>query len=153
MNKKMMFNVAITGAAFTLSGLAIGDSNINKEQSCIAEEFNEPEADTNTRVTDIIQCFAREGDAGAQYTLGNMYHSGAGVRKNEDVALRWYKKAAEQGMADAQYNLGLMYASGNGVTEDTDIAIDWIFRAAQQGHKDAEFTFNLMLRDDFEIGC
>ena len=153
MNKKMICNIAITSTVFSLCGLAIGDPNVHKNQTCIIGGINEPEAGTNTRVTNIVQRFAREGDADAQYTLGTLYRSGTGVPKNEGVALQWYKKAAEQGMADAQYNLGLMYASGDGVTEDANIAVDWIFRAAQQGHKDAEFTFNLMSSDDFEIGC
>lgn len=153
MNKNLICNIVIAGTAFALCGVAIGDPNGDKNQTGITQGFNKSEAGTNTWVTNIIQRFAKEGDADAQYTLGTLYRSGTGVPKNEGKAFKWYQKAAEQGMADAQYNLGLMYASGDGVTEDNSIAVDWIFRAAQQGHKDAEFTFNLMSADDFEIGC
>ncbi len=54
----------------------------------------------------------RVGDnrhASAQYNLGVSYAKGQGVPKDDQQAVFWYRKAAEQEDAGAQHNLGLMY--------------------------------------------
>ncbi len=48
---------------------------------------------------------ANEGDAWAQYSLGNCYYNGMGVRQNYEEAIKWYSKAADQGLAAAQDRL------------------------------------------------
>jgi uncharacterized protein len=40
--------------------------------------------------------------AKAQYNLGMMYHNGLGVPPDEDKALEWWKKAADQGLEEAR---------------------------------------------------
>ena len=59
---------------------------------------------------------AEQGDASAQFNLGNMYANGEGVPQDDAEAVRWYRLAAEQGNAGAQLNLGNMYANGRGRT-------------------------------------
>ena len=59
-----------------------------------------------------------QGNAQAQFNLGNSYADGEGVAKDQVQAVSWYRKAAEQGLASAQYNLGLCYADGEGVAKD-----------------------------------
>ena len=49
---------------------------------------------------------AVQGDALAQYNVGNKYHFGKGVDKDVNQSFIWYKKAADQGDTEAQYNLG-----------------------------------------------
>src|SRR5690348_16846816 len=61
---------------------------------------------------------AERGDAPAQYSLGNSYRRGEGVRRDYAEALRWYRKAADQGDAKAQYGLGFMYRHGEGAQRD-----------------------------------
>jgi len=39
---------------------------------------------------------AEQGDAAAQYNLGNMYVKGAGVPQDDAEAVKWYRLAAEQ---------------------------------------------------------
>ena len=68
---------------------------------------------------------AEQGDADAQFNLGNAYHTGAGVEKDDKQAVIWYRKAAEQGNADAQSNLGLAYHNGTGVEKDDKEAVNW----------------------------
>ncbi|OJW67187.1 MAG: hypothetical protein BGO68_01325 [Candidatus Amoebophilus sp. 36-38] len=50
-----------------------------------------------------------KGDRDIQYTIGQMYEQGRGVKKDEDRAVEWYQKSANQGRADAQNSLDLMY--------------------------------------------
>ena len=45
---------------------------------------------------------AEQGYAPAQYNLGVMYANGEGVAKNDEQAVKWYRKAAEQGDEDAK---------------------------------------------------
>ena len=49
---------------------------------------------------------AEQGNAQAQYNLGNMYAQGRGVRQDDAQATQWFRKSAEQGNAKAQFNLG-----------------------------------------------
>ena len=81
---------------------------------------------------------AEEGDAVAQYYLGQMYRRGEGVPEDYKEAVRWYKLAAEQGQAKAQYNLGLMYALGEGVPQDRVYAHMWWNIAALTGDDSAK---------------
>jgi TPR repeat protein len=76
---------------------------------------------------------AEQGNAPAQFMLGNMYAKGRGVPKDDQQAVAWYRKAAEQGDADAQYNLGVRYAGGQGVSKDEQSAYFWLLLASAQG--------------------
>lgn len=53
---------------------------------------------------------------------------------DEVMAMKWYRKAAEQGYADAQYMLGLCYC----VKQDKPEAVKWLQKAAKQGHEKAK---------------
>ena len=45
---------------------------------------------------------AKDGDAEAQFALGDAYLSGNGVDQSDAEGLKWYRLAAEQGNVDAQ---------------------------------------------------
>jgi TPR repeat protein len=45
---------------------------------------------------------AEQGNVKAQYNLGVMYDTGAGVPRSHTQAVAWYSKAADQGDADAK---------------------------------------------------
>ena len=45
---------------------------------------------------------AEQGDADAQYNLGNCYGRGEGVEQDKAEAVKWYHKAAEQGNKNAK---------------------------------------------------
>ena len=52
---------------------------------------------------------ADQGDAQAEFNVGAMYASGAGVEPDQSEAFKWYQKSAEHGFAMAQHNLGIRY--------------------------------------------
>lgn len=62
-------------------------------------------------------------DAEGQYNLGARYATGLGVKQNNQKAVQWYRKAAEQGHAKAQCVLGLRYVKGDGVSQDYQKAV------------------------------
>ena len=80
------------------------------------------------------------GHAGAQYNLGNAYHKGQGVPKDDVQAAYWWQKAADQGMPNASYNLGIQYMYGRGVPMDYELAIKQLQFAAARGHQAARKT-------------
>ncbi|MCR5338769.1 MAG: tetratricopeptide repeat protein [Lachnospiraceae bacterium] len=83
---------------------------------------------------------AGQGDARAQYELGQCYTNGYGIEEDIEKAVFWYKKSAEQGYASAQYSLGDCYYYGEGVEEDEEKAVCWYRKAADQGNADAQFS-------------
>jgi len=76
---------------------------------------------------------AEQGNAFAQYNMGEMYQGGYGVPRNYKSALKWYKLSAEQGNAFAQHDLGRMYEIGRGVPWNYKTALKWYRLAAKQG--------------------
>ncbi|MBN1764740.1 MAG: sel1 repeat family protein [Sedimentisphaerales bacterium] len=60
-----------------------------------------------------------------------MYYNGEGVPENDEEALKWYTKAAEQGDADAQFNLGVIYDDAKGVPQNYIEAYKW-FRSSER---------------------
>jgi hypothetical protein len=67
-----------------------------------------------------------------------MYANGLGVDQDDEQAVLWCSKAAEQGLAKAQFNLGDLYASGRRVERNDNQAIFWYRKAAKQGHIQAQ---------------
>ena len=54
---------------------------------------------------------ANQGDAQAQYDLGELFRNGIGVRHDISEAARWFRLAAAQGNAQAVDALGKRYAN------------------------------------------
>ena len=78
---------------------------------------------------------AFQGNAKAQFFLGNMYYKGIGVPQDDGAAYKWFKKAAEQGLTRAQNNVGTMYMRGLGVARNNTRAFIWLHLTALQGDK------------------
>ena len=90
---------------------------------------------------------AEMGDPKAQHDLGMMYHSGEGVPRDIDEALRWFLLAAERGNADAQFRIGVMCCEGIGVKKNIETAMSWLFKSANQGNADAQYHLVMIFRD------
>jgi len=82
---------------------------------------------------------AEQGDAYAQYNLGQMYATGRGVSQDHKTAAKWFRLAAKGGHADAQRILGMTYEiGGEGVPQDYKTALKWYRLAAKQGNAYAQ---------------
>ena len=73
-----------------------------------------------------------------------MYHNGLGVPKDYKLALKWFRKSAEQGNERAQHNLGVMYNKGEGVPKDYKLAVKWYRKSAEQGFAVAQYSLGIM---------
>ena len=87
---------------------------------------------------------AAQGDAAAQFNIGNLFDFGKGVKEDNVQAAYWYKKSAEQDNVNAQYALGWMYENGEGVEKDLVKAIIWYKKAAEQKHSGAQTNLGWM---------
>lgn len=75
---------------------------------------------------------AINGDAIAQYNLGQSYFLGWGVKADTTQAISWWRKSAEQGHPAALNNMGAAYDEGWGnLTKNTEMAIYWYKKAAK----------------------
>ncbi|AKP73934.1 Polar organelle development protein [Piscirickettsia salmonis] len=100
------------------------------------------------------------------------YEVGIGIRQNIEMAVRWYRIAAEKGHTDAafyldklkraikryylatekahqgnpaaQYQLGKMFEAGILVNKNKNIALAWYQRAAKQGYEEAQFAIHMI---------
>jgi len=70
--------------------------------------------------------------------LGRMYAEGYGAYQNDEQAVHWFRKAAEQGDSTGQCELGVMYAEGRGIPQDNEEAVKWLKLAAEQGNAEAQ---------------
>jgi TPR repeat protein len=85
---------------------------------------------------------AQRGDAKSQASLGFLYYSGKGVRRDDQQSLLWFGRAAEAGQPTAQFFLGLQYFYGRGVERDLARAYSWCDIALTNG-----FSESLACRD------
>lgn len=82
---------------------------------------------------------AEAGDPIAQFNLGYCYEMGQGTTVDQEAAVKWYLKAAEQGYPRAQYHVGLAYSyGGQGVEWNLTEACKWLTLASWNGIKEAE---------------
>jgi TPR repeat protein len=101
----------------------------------------------------LFSWMAGRSSAGAEenFEKGDRYYYGQGVRKNLALALRAYRKAAEQGHAAAQNRLGWMYEKGEGTEADYAEAVKWYGQAAEQGHINAMNDLGYMHRQGWGV--
>jgi localization factor PodJL len=87
---------------------------------------------------------AEAGDAAAQFDLAVRYAEGGAGRRNYELAVQWYEKAAQQGLAVAEYRLGSLYEKGVGVGRDIQRAKDLYQRAAEKGNTRAMHNLGVL---------
>jgi hypothetical protein len=100
---------------------------------------------------------AHLGHVKAQVMVGAAYDYGVGVRRNPELAFRYYKRAALAGDFDAQYDVGACYAEGVGVRANNRAAVRWLTLAAKHGVPDAlrvglQLSIRCWRKERFETG-
>lgn len=98
---------------------------------------------------DSTKAFLRKATDGSpedQFQVGVMYEQGKDVPRNDTLAFRWYKKAAEKGLSESQYKIALMYRFGKGTTKSSYQAARWFQAAAEQGHPKAQVKLGQMYK-------
>ncbi len=94
-------------------------------------------------LADSLRARAEKGDARAANALGWLYAIPSEV-KNDQEAVRWLRKAADQGHAEAMTRLAQMYANGQGLNKDEAEAARWYRKAADQNYSDAILSLGVL---------
>ncbi len=99
---------------------------------------------------------ARAGDTEAMVMAGDMlfdlYPSGAGIDFDEDRALSWYLKAAEEGSPKAMRMVGEVFQyRGYENKQDHQQAFSWYQRAAQSGDARAMYEIGWMYERGYYV--
>jgi dienelactone hydrolase len=90
---------------------------------------------------------ARAGWTGDLVALGRAYRYPGGPRRDNGLAARLFRLAADRGHAQAQWELALMYREGAGVARDPTAARTLARVAAEAGEAPAMNTLGVMARD------
>ena len=77
---------------------------------------------------------AHAGNMKDQVELGKYFHRmGSPIKKNYDMAMKWYMAAYDQGSGEAANLLGRIFWVGDGAFRDRNIACFWYLRSAELG--------------------
>ncbi|MDO8804050.1 MAG: SEL1-like repeat protein [Elusimicrobiota bacterium] len=111
-----------------------------------AEQADSSSRDDKPRTTEEYRKAAEQGDAAAQFKMGQIYLRGEGVLQDMSLAAGWYLKAAQQGHPEAQFNAGLLCAKGQGgIPKDDAKAAEWYLKSATQGLAVAQYELGRAL--------
>lgn len=72
-----------------------------------------------------------------------VFLAAAGFAETANLAVKWYRLAADLGFADAQQRLGDMYRVGRGVPKDYVEAVKWYRKSADQWFADAQYQLGI----------
>lgn len=90
---------------------------------------------------------AAMGDAAAEVQMGKAYQRGDGVEKNSELAMSWFRKAANQGDARGELSLGLGLLYGWGQQKDIREGISLLNQAGEKGVAEANFILGQLYED------
>ncbi len=93
-----------------------------------------------TEAAQIWSPLADQGSAIAQSSLGLLYYSGSGVRKDYRRARKLFLEAAKRNVPEAQMFLSLMYRRGDGVRQSYLMSYMWCDIAVSAGHEAASYV-------------
>ena len=90
------------------------------------------------RALALLRQAARNGSGEADYAIGTWYAFGKGLPRNDEKAVRHFKRAARKKYSPALFNLGVAYETGRGgVRKDPTHAFKLYVQAARQGDFEA----------------
>ncbi len=103
------------------------------------------QAQEYSRALAILTPLAQQNDANAQHRIAVMYRHGMGMGVDHQLALDWYKKAADNGHLKAQTSVAAMLYFAMGIKADWPQAAHYWSLAAQQGDGKSQESYGLML--------
>jgi TPR repeat protein len=65
------------------------------------------------------------------------------VSEDQSLAVKWYRRAAEQGDVNAMFNLGVKNEAGKGLPQNFEKAVARYMQAAEAGHAKAQYNLAL----------
>ena len=147
LTKTLLTSALLATSIFSFQSTAWADTPEQQFQQ-VVESYNKRDYQTAFK---LLLPLAEQGNATAQYNLGQMYRRGEGVKQDDAEAVKWYRKAAEQGNIDAQNAMGEVYLSGIGGKQNDAEAVKWYRKAAEQGSATAQHAMGLFYSGTFSV--
>jgi len=94
-------------------------------------------ANYDTEVFEFQQKLAKGGDANAQYRLATMYESGRGVKKDNSMAMKWYKKSSSNNNTAAKRQLEFIDIKQSGFKDHNKAWLKSVYSDAKMGDENA----------------
>jgi TPR repeat protein len=101
-------------------------------------------ADASSSIFRFQYKLAEQGNAEAQYKVGEMYELGRGVEKNREKAREWYTMAAKQGHPKSKYRLLFLDIQKSGMNVERKQQLDQLQKEASTGVGDAQYFLGRM---------
>ncbi|KAF9140304.1 hypothetical protein BGX30_006713 [Mortierella sp. GBA39] len=94
----------------------------------------------------LVGSAAQQGLPKAQFTIGNVYGTGDGVRKDTATAVEWFHKAISCGDGDewSHFTKGHMCRTGLGVPRNLGKAVEWFENAALHGNSSSQLMLGVI---------
>ena len=98
-----------------------------------------------TKAIRHLEASAEKGFSTAQATLGMIFFTGIGVKKDSTIALKWCSRAAGSSHPLGMFYLGMAYSIGDGIEKNDDYSVRWIHAAASRDLVMAQLTLGMKL--------
>jgi uncharacterized protein len=83
-------------------------------------------------------------DAAAMTLIGEIYHDGLAIKRDDEEAVRWWRLGAKFGDTQAAYEYGVAQLAGTGVKVDKSAARTAFLQAAQKGNLGALYNLGVL---------
>lgn len=114
-----------------------GDSEAERLVEAVAAQFQASRRAGDPDWVTEMKVRAAGGFAPAQNSLGFSYAMGDGVSQDDEQAVEWWRKAADQGESEAMWWLGVYLSRGVGAEKDVWQALQLWQRSHELGCEDA----------------
>lgn len=101
-------------------------------------------ADASSSIFRFQFKLAEQGNAEAQYKVGEMYELGRGVAQNMEKAREWYSKSAAQDHKKSTYRLLFMDIQASGMNAERKKMVNALEAEAKSGVGDAQYFLGRM---------
>jgi TPR repeat protein len=99
-----------------------GNSDLAGDNYIPLTEEDQP---TSEEIIALLREGAEGGHVESMFGIGVLYRDGWGVKKDSELAARWFNVAARRGDGRSAFQLSQMYLNGEGVKQDRIVANVW----------------------------
>jgi TPR repeat protein len=120
-----------------------------KANSNLQQLVSEGFADSPSRPKEtiaLVEQLIKDGIPGGYYDMGHYLELGYSTKQDKELALRYYRKAADLGSPDGQYYVADKLTS-SGDADAYKVGVQMYRCAAEQGHGEAANFLGVLLRD------